>query len=160
MKKQEAFILANELKNKHESLLRWKVTFNNRKGSFGLCSYSKREIQLSNMLIPFMSDKAIKDTILHEIAHALTAGHGHDYVWRIKFIELGGNGERIGSIDKFKNGKEDEIQFRKVTSKYTLTCPTCGRTSYANRMPKRDCSCSEHGRGYNPIHKMVITQNY
>ena len=160
MKDQEAFMLANELKNKHESLLKWKVTFNNRKGSFGLCSYSKREIQLSSMLIPVMSDEAIKDTIIHEIAHALTEGHGHDYVWRMKCIELGGKGERLGGHDKYKEGSVGRIEFQKTISKYTLTCPTCGHTSYANRMPKRSCSCSLHGNVYNPIHKMVITQNY
>lgn len=159
MKNQEIIALANELKNRH-GLFNWRISFNNRKGSFGLCSYSKREIQLSSMFIPFMSDESIKDTIIHEIAHALTEGHGHDYTWQRKCVELGGKPNRIGGAEKFKNGEKGELEFCRVISKYTLTCPTCGHKAYINRMPKRDCSCSEHGRGYNPIHKMVITQNY
>ena len=159
MKNQEAFMLATELKNKH-GLLNWRISFNNRKNSFGLCKHSIKEIQLSNCLIPLMKDIAIKDTILHEIAHALTPGHKHDYVWMRKCIEIGAKPDRLGCADNFKNGKEDELEFKKVTSKYTLTCPTCGHTAYVNRMPKREYSCSKHGKGYNPIHKMVITQNY
>ena len=106
-----------------------------------------------------MSDKSIFDTIVHEIAHALTKGDGHGYFWRKKCIELGGDGQRVGGSDKFENGNLGKIEFRKTTSKYTLTCPVCDEKSYVNRIPKRACSCGKHGRGYNPMYKLVVTQN-
>lgn len=153
-------ILAIELKNKHSQLTYWSFTFNKRKRSFGTCNYVKKEIQLSTTLIPVMSDEAIKFTIIHEIAHALTRGHGHDLEWKRKCIELGGDGNRLGVTDKFKEGNEGRAEFHKNTSKYTLTCPTCGKESYRNRLPKRNCSCSEHSNHYNEAHKLVLTQNY
>jgi hypothetical protein len=40
-----------------------------------------------------------RDTILHEIAHALTPGHNHDSVWRAKSIEIGCDGKRCYGSD-------------------------------------------------------------
>lgn len=156
----EALLLANDLKNKHIELLTWSVTHNRRKRSFGVCSYTKREIQLSILLIPTMTDEAIFDTIVHEIAHALTPGHGHDNIWKRKCIELGGDGQRTGSSEKFKDGLDGKIQFHKVASKYTLTCPCCGYTTFMNRKPKRSYSCGKHGVGYDSRYKLILTQNY
>jgi predicted SprT family Zn-dependent metalloprotease len=156
----EAITLATELKNQHLDLRDWSISINNRKRSFGLCSYSKKEIQLSGMLIPHMNDEGIKDTIIHEIAHALTKGHGHDYTWKRKCIELGGNGQRLGYEDKYEKGQDGKIEFHKANSKYTLTCPVCGHQSFLNRKPTRSYSCGQHGRGYNPMYKLVLTQNY
>lgn len=153
--------LATELKNKHYELLSWNISFNKRKKAFGVCNYIHREISLSVLLIPFMSDKAIKETIIHEIAHALTKGHDHDNVWRRTCIELGGTGDRVGGSNKFKDGENGRSEFHETSSKYTLTCPTCGCKSYINRMPKRSQSCGQHGdRCYNPTHKLILTQNY
>lgn len=157
---KEALNLATDLKNKHSELSNWTITLNRRKRSFGVCSYTKREIQLSSELIPVMSDKAIFETIVHEIAHALTKGDGHGYYWKRCCISLGGDGQRCGNSDKFEDGNLGRIQFHKTASKYTLTCPSCGNQSFVNRLPKRACSCGLHGRGFNPLHKMVLSQNY
>lgn len=153
--------LATELKNKHFELLNWNISFNRRKSAFGVCNYFKKEISLSIVLTPLMTENAIQDTIIHEIAHALTKGHNHDNVWQRKCIELGGTGERIGDSSKFDGGKNSCLEFHKKNAKYTLTCPTCGSKSYVNRIPKHSQSCGKHGdRCYNPIHKMELTQNY
>ena len=90
----EAISLGYDIINEFPSLYNWTVTSNNRKRAFGLCSHSKEVISLSSYLVPQMTDKAIKNTIIHEIAHALTPFHGHDNVWRDKCISLGGNGKR------------------------------------------------------------------
>lgn len=157
----EVYELAVSLKNKHPELYGWNISFNKRKKAIGLCNYAKREILISILFIPFMSDKAIKNTIVHEIAHALTKGHDHDYVWRNKCIELGGTGERLSGAESFVDGKDGVKDFCESNSKYTLTCPTCGSKSFLNRKPRIDRSCSRHGdTHYNPIHKMVLTQNY
>ena len=42
----------------------------------------------------------VRDTILHEIAHALVGpGHGHDAVWKRKCREVGARPERCGQAD-------------------------------------------------------------
>lgn len=156
----EVLELANSIKKKFHELNNWDITFNNRKKSFGCCSYGDREIQLSKYLIGYMSEYAIKNTIIHEIAHALTPNHGHDYVWRRKFIELGGNGKRVSGSENFENGLNGEIAFLKNTAKYTLTCPVCGYAFYVNRKPKYECSCGKHGeKTYNPKYKLVLSEN-
>jgi hypothetical protein len=157
----ETITLGLKLKNKHPELNDWKVTLNNRVRSFGLCSYSKKEIQMSKSIIPYMSDESIKNTLIHEIAHALTKGHSHDWVWSQKCIELGGDGKRVGGDNKYENGKDGRNECLSKLSKYTLTCPCCGETHYKNRLPKRKSSCGNHNdRFFNPKHELVITTNY
>ena len=155
-----AILVAKKLMSNHTELKIWKATFNNRKRAFGVCNYTKNQIELSSILIPAMSDKAVKDTIIHEISHALTHGHGHDDVWRSKCIELGGDGKRCGGSEKYEEGKEGrEVLFEKI-SKYTLTCPCCGAKSFKNRKSTRASSCANHGGVYDVKYKLIVTQNY
>ena len=157
-----AIRLAEGMISEHHELVndKWTVTVNRRKRAFGLCSYSKKEISLSTYLVPVMTEKAIKDTIIHEIAHALTKGHGHDRVWQRKCLELGGNGQRCGGSDKYFKGELGQNEILSQVSKYTLTCPDCGYSIYMNRKPKRSYSCGKHGNHYDPKYKLDLTQNY
>ena len=116
----QAVNLANKMINNYPELKYWKVKINNRKSAFGICDYSNKQIELSRILIPEMIDNAIKNVIIHEIAHALTRGHGHDKVWKKKCLELGGNGQRCGGSDHYKYGKKGEEKFREKTSKYVM----------------------------------------
>lgn len=158
----QAINLAYEKLGMHPELDKWIVTSNRRKSAFGLCSYRRKEIQLSETLVPAMTDEAILDTIYHEIAHALTEGHKHNRVWSAKCIELGGNGQRCGGSHKYENGKVGKDMLMKNIAKYTLTCPdtNCGHISHMHRKPKRSFSCGQHGGGYNPKYKLEVTQNY
>lgn len=153
----QAVTLAKNLLEKHIELRGWRVTTNRRKSAFGLCSYTKKEIQLSSFLIPECTEQGIIDTILHEIAHALTPGHHHDNVWKRKCLELGGNGERVGSDTKYKKDRVDVLE---KLQKYTLTCPVCGEKYYVGRLLKGDRFCGKHGKGFNPMYKLIVTQNY
>jgi ribosomal protein S27E len=106
-------------------------------------------------MIKAMTDEAIKDTLIHEIAHALTKGHRHDWVWRRKCIELGGDGKATHTSD------EKLIDSVELQSKYILTCPCCGNKTRIHRKPKREYSCSICSGGrYNPTYKLELTQNY
>jgi predicted SprT family Zn-dependent metalloprotease len=156
----QALTLASKLMKNHPELKTWRVSTNNRKGSFGVCKHTSKIIELSSLLLPAMTDNAIKDTIIHEISHALTPGHHHDNIWKHKCIELGGNGQRCGGVDKYENGEEGRQIVMQKLAKYTLTCPVCGTNYHMNRKTSGDRSCSKHGRGYNVMYKLSVTQNY
>jgi predicted metal-dependent hydrolase len=72
----------------------WKLDFNNRKRSLGVCNYTKKTIYLSNHLIATGDKAEITDTIAHEIAHTLCPGDDHGPTWRRVAISLGSNGNR------------------------------------------------------------------
>ncbi len=54
----------------------------------------KHEICLSPRYVELNPRKFVRNTILHEIAHALTPGEGHTNKWRTTFLLIGGNGQR------------------------------------------------------------------
>jgi hypothetical protein len=74
----------------------WSYRINKRKCGGGVCKYRSKIIEVSHYYInnPNITKKDIKNTIIHEIAHALTRGHGHDNVWMKKFKSMGGNGSK------------------------------------------------------------------
>jgi hypothetical protein len=106
----------------------WSFKFDHAKRRYGCCAYSKRIISISGPLTEIREQDKVKNTILHEIAHALVgAGHGHDSVWKEKALEIGCNGERCGNDVRIKGNWIGE-------------CPN-GHVSYKHRIPKRKMSC-------------------
>lgn len=91
----------------------WKVAWDNGKRRAGACHYHTRTISLSRHILPGASDEEVRETILHEVAHALTPGHSHDGVWRRKLIEMGGTGARTHSMETPKG-------------RYEVVCSRCG----------------------------------
>ena len=77
---------------KHHGLHEWKVMLDRAKTRAGKCSYKRHTIYLSKYYLVNATEDDVKDTILHEIAHALTPGHGHDAHWKSKALELGCSG--------------------------------------------------------------------
>lgn len=100
METYEAGQLARRLMNEH-GLGHWLFRFDRRAISrLGQCSHGRQTISLSEKIIPLTDEKVIRNTILHEIAHALVGpGHGHDHVWRRQALTIGCNGERGHRVD-------------------------------------------------------------
>jgi len=68
----------------------WTMTWNRRRSSFGLCCYATKTIELSRPLTSIETQDHVKDTILHEIAHALAGpGTGHGSAWRAHARRIG-----------------------------------------------------------------------
>lgn len=73
----------------------WTFRFDHSTRRAGCCNYRDKKISVSLALARNAADEEIRDTLLHEIAHALVGkGHNHDAVWRIKAKEIGCSGER------------------------------------------------------------------
>lgn len=94
MELNEARTLATRLMRQHE-LTGWQMVFDNARTRAGVCRADRRQIGLSRHITPLHSEDEVRDTILHEIAHALVGPqHGHDGVWRAKARAIGCTGMR------------------------------------------------------------------
>ena len=74
----QAAALARELLTTH-GLTGWSFRFNRSRVNMGVCKYGLRLIELSAFFVDRNSEQVIRDTLLHEVAHALAgrdAGHG------------------------------------------------------------------------------------
>ena len=132
----------------------WKFRWNKRKRSAGLCSYGRRTIELSIVLTSYASEEEVRDTILHEIAHGLTPGHHHDYVWQAKAKEIGADGKRCYSEET----KPEMALAHKEISKYKAVCKN-GHEHYKNKMSRKSHSCGKCSRTFNPNEILVWTLN-
>ena len=122
--------------------------FDNAKKRFGQCSYTRKTISLSKPLTEINIDDnfwQIKDTILHEIAHALSyvrygrIGIGHNSYWQRTCIEIGANPKRTYSAKDVNT----------VKGKFVYVCRTCGRESFFHKRLKTERACGKCCRDYN-----------
>jgi len=91
MKLFYAKVLAEELMYLH-GLMDWVFRFDSAKKRFGCCHFTKKQITLSSEIVSLNSELIVKETILHEIAHALAgpkACHGKE--WKEIVQKIGGN---------------------------------------------------------------------
>lgn len=128
MKLSDASAMARKEMDKH-GLEHVSLVFNPRlTRAFGRYRYnrldsSSKRIELSKKLVLLNDEARVMRTVLHEIAHALTEGHGHDAVWKAKCLEIGGDGiARYSVIDT----NIPEVK-RKI---YKLVCQECGSDNF------------------------------
>lgn len=77
----------------------WSFDFDHATRRAGCCDYRKKRITLSLQFVRQAGEEEIRDTLLHEIAHALVGKkHNHDAVWRAKALEIGGSGQRCHDL--------------------------------------------------------------
>jgi len=151
MKLIDAQTLALQLMVDHGLLEQnWYFEFDNAKRRFGVCNYRYKRIGLSKHLVSLNDEARVRNTILHEIAHALVGGgHGHDNVWRRKAIEIGCDGERCYSTKVVETPE----------SRYIAECKGCGKVHKRHKMTRSlkygssSCGTCSNGR-YNPTFKL------
>lgn len=75
----------------------WYFAFSTTKRSLGDCDYNRRRIRFSKSWL-HLDEAEIKDTILHEIAHALAGMHdnhyGHGAKWKYWAVRVGARPSR------------------------------------------------------------------
>jgi len=124
-----ALALGRRLLREH-GLEHWHVTTDRAKTRAGVCRFAARTISLSAPLTRLHDEVEVRDTILHEIAHALVGpAHGHDDVWRAKAMSIGCSGERTVST-----------QAPSVEGPWRGECPE-GHHYTRHRRPGRVMSC-------------------
>ncbi|MCC7476354.1 MAG: SprT-like domain-containing protein [Pirellulales bacterium] len=133
MKLTDARNLAKAMMKQHGLLPAWSFHFDNSKVRFGLCNYSRRIISLSRHLVAANPSEKVRETILHEIAHALAPrGAGHNAEWRAIALSIGCQGGRCYG--------EDVVRPKPP---FKGTCPGCQRVIYRHRRSHIACgTCS------------------
>lgn len=116
----------------------WTVQWSRARQQAGRCDRKGRVILLSAPLMSVWTPAQARDTILHEIAHALTTG-AHNAEWKRKCAE-------IGAIPSASWGGRGE---RVLPGKWRGTCPA-GHVVFREYRPKGRISCSRCSRIFDP----------
>lgn len=103
----------------------WAFAFGRQKRTLGLCRYAARTIELSIYLVDRNGPDEVRDTVLHEIAHALVGpGHAHDAVWKAKAAAIGARPQRCGAANM-------------PAGRWHARCGGCGQAFSRHRRPRR-----------------------
>jgi predicted SprT family Zn-dependent metalloprotease len=134
MNLDDAELLAERLMRLHRVPRDWSFGFDRSRVRFGRCDYRRKLISLSRYLVELNSEEEVRDTILHEIAHALLPrGAGHGPAWKALALSIGCNGQRC-------YGRE----VARPAPKYRGTCPNCQRVIFRHRRTAIACAkCSD-----------------
>lgn len=105
---------------------------------FGYCSWREKTISLSRPLTELNNEEQVKNTLLHEIAHALAPRHHHDKVWQGVAVSIGCNGKRC---------YDNTVQA--PPKPFKGVCPNCGKELARHRRKHIACGvcCDAHNGG-------------
>lgn len=144
---RDAFALAEHLLEVH-GLEGWSVEYDSAKRRAGVCRFHTRTLGLSAPLTALHGEGEVRDTILHEIAHALVGPrHGHDAVWRRAAVAIGCSGERCVPADA-----------PRVEPAWLGVCPA-GHSTGRHRRPERVMSCSRCSPRFDLAHVLSWTHH-
>lgn len=127
--------LANKLIDYHNVDVRFE--WSRAKNSLGACHYLHGEpykLTLSKPWVPYLTYDDVRDTILHEIAHAKAGhAHGHNHIWKNWARKLGADPTRTADIPV-----DIEERFARDHAKYMYACTNdnCDITGYRNRISR------------------------
>jgi predicted SprT family Zn-dependent metalloprotease len=134
MNPHDAKVLAFELMCVH-GLVGWRFRFDHARRRFGCCKYREKIISLSRPLTLMNSEEQVRDTLLHEIAHALTPGTGHGVAWKRKCLEIGANPKRCYA-------DEEVMSPPRKPAPYRFGCPKCPWWVERRRLVRRKLICA------------------
>ncbi|GIG28286.1 SprT-like domain-containing protein [Cellulomonas marina] len=121
--------LAQELMRAH-GLVGWTFAFDRASTRAGMCRFTDRRISLSRPVTLQLDEAHVRDTVLHEIAHALVGPrHAHDAVWKA-------TAQRIGATPRAR--MREPIQ---VARPWIGRCPA-GHEMRRQRRPSAPMSCT------------------
>lgn len=143
----DAYRMGTELLQRH-GLDGWSLAFDNAKRRAGVCRHGSRVIGLSAPLARLHSVDEVRETLLHEIAHALAGPeHGHDAVWVARARAIGSTGERC---------LPEEAP--RPAAPWLGVCPA-GHTVERHRRPERVASCLDCSPTFSTDHVLEWTHH-
>lgn len=147
MRLTEAVDLALTLMNDHGLGLTWSFGFDNAKQRCGLCQHHRRRITLSRHYVRLNDEAEVRDTILHEIAHALTGpGAGHGVQWQAQAIRIGARPNRCAVGVAMPEGDVEGV-----------CSPGCTARHNRHRMPpKRLVNTYQCNRCLTPVTWVIV----
>ena len=99
----------------------WSFQFDSAQKRAGACAFNTKVISLSRFYCINASDAQVRDTVLHEIAHALAGPkHNHDATWKRIARSIGCTADRCHTADF-------------APAKYIASCSRCGWHQKKNR---------------------------
>ena len=132
--------LAKQLMREHGLGDDWRFSFDHARRRFGSCRLPRdprsgpKMITLSRPLTLLNDETQVRDTILHEIAHALSPGAGHGPRWRQKCREIGANPRRT-------YGDDEVISPPRKPAWFEMGCETCNWWIDRRRRTRRKLVC-------------------
>lgn len=141
----EARALAIKLMAQH-GLYAWSFCFTNAKRQAGVCQFGKKWIGLSVHFCERNDLDTVRNTILHEIAHALagpSAGHGPE--WQRVCVRIGAKPERC-----YDTGVE------MPEGRWHGQCPNCKKTHRRHRKPRSGGGVFYHCRKCGPVLGKIV----
>jgi predicted SprT family Zn-dependent metalloprotease len=131
-------------------LSEWELKFSNQKRHLGCCSPRKKIISVSRAFMQINPFSVMKDTLLHEIAHALhyieTGKTNHNNNWKKFALKVGCEPKRCATGEGLNMPKGN----------YIGVCPVCGKETHFYRRVRRSYSCSHCTSSYDPRFKLTI----
>jgi predicted SprT family Zn-dependent metalloprotease len=110
----------------------WSFAFDNAKRRAGLCDYTRKRISLSRYLTARYDDETNRQTLLHEIAHALAgSGAAHGAAWKRTARALG-----------YTGGVTHHGEPANELAPWVGLCPA-GHIAYRHRKAARATSCAK-----------------
>lgn len=126
----------------------WGLGLDRARRRAGQTDHTRHRITLSRHLMALYDEAEVRETVLHEIAHArVGAAHGHDAVWAAEARRLGSHGRRLIAAEA-----------PRVEGRWTGTCPA-GHTVNRVRRPAMPLSCSRCARRFSLEHLLTWTRD-
>lgn len=136
MDRERARHLAIQLMVQH-GLTDWLFRWGRGKLRLGSCNYTRRTISLSGHYVDLNDEEHVRDTILHEIAHALTGPkNGHNHVWKDICRRIGADPTRLDRIATVPEAP------------YELYCPGCEQVIAKRYRRVSELNLRRHGCRY------------
>ena len=140
MQTSAALRLARSLMDEH-GLRDWTVGLDRAKARAGATHFGRRRITLSGPLTRLHDEEHVRDTILHEIAHALVGPeHGHDAVWKSMARKVGASDARCFSSEAARQ-----------LAPFVGVC-AAGHEVRRHKRPTRVFSCPQCSPRFDPAH--------
>ena len=147
---QKELIREWEFQKDKWGLTGWELKFSNQKRHLGSCRPRKKVISISKAFMESNSFVVMRDTLLHEIAHALhfleTGKTSHNNGWKEFALRVGCEPKRCATGEGLRMPKGN----------YIGVCPVCGKETHFYRKVRRSYSCSHCTKRYDSRFKLTI----